>query len=83
MSEMSSEELFALSPQEMAELHMKNLSQRYEEMRPRIRVIDRLVTDVEINAIEGLDDIVLLGVPHTTDDVVLGNAYRAGALSTS
>jgi hypothetical protein len=60
------EDLFSIPPDELEEAQLVALQERYEEMRPQIRIVDRLADDIEINRIDRLADITPLCLPHTT-----------------
>jgi hypothetical protein len=61
----SPEETYALDPREVAALQLEGLKQRFEELRPRVRVLDSVAADVGIDAIGSLEDVAALCLPHT------------------
>jgi hypothetical protein len=62
----SNEELFFLPVQDVAAMQLAGIRLRYEQMRPGIKLLDRLATDLGVDQIETLDDITALCLPHTT-----------------
>ena len=62
---LSQQETFALDPREVADLQLAGLRQRFEELRPRVRVLDWVASDISVDAINTLDDVVPLCMPHT------------------
>jgi hypothetical protein len=59
-------DLFELDQAAVAEAQLTALQARYDEMRPKIALIDRLADDIGVDRIEQLSDITPLCVPHTT-----------------
>jgi hypothetical protein len=57
--------LFSLPPDAVRELQLHWLRRRFAELRPRIRVLDRLATECGIDEITDLDDGSVLCMPHT------------------
>jgi hypothetical protein len=65
MNTLSSETLFDLDWAEVRELQFHLMKRRFEEMRPRIRVLDRLAEDLAIDSFARPEDATPLFLPHT------------------
>ena len=63
--DMSGEELFAIGAPELEEIHLSILQRRFRELRPKVKVLDRLAAEVHISEISVIEDIAPLGLPHT------------------
>ena len=46
------EEVYTMDPREIADMQLAVLKQRFEELRPRIRVVGSVAEDVEITSIQ-------------------------------
>jgi hypothetical protein len=66
LSQWSNEELFSMPTADVEELQHHGVRQRYEQARPQIRLLDRLASDLGVTAIDDLDDVTPLCLPHTT-----------------
>jgi hypothetical protein len=62
---LSQERTFGLDQREVAALQLDGIRQRFEELRPRVRVLDSLASDIGVEEVETLDDIIPLCMPHT------------------
>lgn len=62
---MTSEDLFNLEWPDVQELQAAALRRRFEQMRPKIRVLDRLAADLSISNIGDIADATPLFLPHT------------------
>lgn len=60
------EDLFAIPREEVEAAQLAALRERFEEIRPRIKLVDQLASDIDVTGIERLEDITPLCVPHTT-----------------
>jgi hypothetical protein len=56
----SQEEIYDLEPTAAAALQLYWLKRRFRELRPRIKALDRLAEDLDINEIDTLDDVIPL-----------------------
>jgi hypothetical protein len=61
----TSEEVFAIDPVDVARMQLRWIQRRYEELRPRIRVLDSVAGDIGITNIESFNDVIPLCLPHT------------------
>jgi len=62
---MTTPDLFAMGWPEVQTLQLALLQRRFAELRPRVKALDRLATEVGIDAIKTIDDLVPLALPHT------------------
>ena len=60
------EDLFAIPRAELAAAQLAELRTRYAEMRPQIRLVDRLAEDISVDRVDAPEDITPLCLPHTT-----------------
>jgi hypothetical protein len=60
------EELFAVPREEVEAAQLAALKERYEQLPPQIRLVDRPASDIEVDRIGRLEDITPLCQPHTT-----------------
>src|SRR5215471_6363363 len=63
--DMASVDIYAIDWDEIQAIQLKHLSRRFAQLRPKVQVLDRLASDVRVDAIKSFDDIVPLGLPHT------------------
>ncbi len=73
MNYQTNEQLFGMSPDEVAEFQLEGIRRRFREVRPNINVVSRLAEDVGVTEINDLADITPLCLPHTM--------YKSYALS--
>jgi hypothetical protein len=59
------DEIYALAPQDVEALQLHWVQRRFTELRPRVRALDMLASDLQIDRIWTLDDVVPLCFPHT------------------
>ncbi|WP_340313438.1 phenylacetate--CoA ligase family protein [Rhizorhabdus argentea] len=59
------EELFAIEWEDLEALQLELAQRQFRALRPRIAVLDRLATEVGVDQIATIDDLVPLGLPHT------------------
>lgn len=59
------DEAFNLSREELDEIHLHGLQKRFNELRPRLAVLDALAKEQGIEHINHVDDAVPLLFPHT------------------
>jgi hypothetical protein len=62
---MSQEELFGIDTETVAQFQLEVIRKRFAEVRPAIKVVDRLARDLEISSLESLTDVTPLCLPHT------------------
>ena len=65
LNAMSSTELFDIDWPEVQALQLKVLRQRFQQLRPKIRVLGRLADDLGIQDITRAEDATPLFLPHT------------------
>jgi hypothetical protein len=65
MNRLGSARLFDIDWADLQELQLRVLKRRFEEMRPKIRVLDRLAEDLDISTFERAEDATPLFLPHT------------------
>ena len=65
ISKQTPQEVFALDPGDVADAQLQWARRRFDELRPRIPVLDSVATETGVNAIENLADIAPLCFPHT------------------
>jgi hypothetical protein len=58
-------EVYTMDPREIADMQLAVLKQRFDELRPRIRVVGSVAEDVGITSIRTIEDIIPLCLPHT------------------
>ena len=63
--EWSQEAIYDLEPDAVDALHLHWLRRRFNELRPKIRALDKLAQDIEIDEIKTIDDVVPLCFPRT------------------
>jgi hypothetical protein len=61
----AAEDAFSIDPEDAERMQLHWIQQRYDDLRPRIRVLDTVASDVGISRIEKLEDVVPLCLPHT------------------
>lgn len=71
----SQDALYDLEPAEVTALQIYWLKKRFNELRPLVKALDRLAGDLEIDRIDGIEDVVSLCFPHT-----MMKAYSASDL---
>ena len=59
------DEAFNFSREELDEIHLHGLQKRFNELRPRLAVLDALAKEQGIEQINHVDDAVPLLFPHT------------------
>lgn len=59
------EEVYTMDPRGIADMQLTVLKQRFEELRPRIRVVGSVAEDVGITSIQTIEDMIPLCLPHT------------------
>jgi hypothetical protein len=64
-TKVSSADLFAIDYDEVIKLQLHHFKRRFQQLRPKIRALDRLAEDVEIDEIRDFDDLATLAFPHT------------------
>jgi hypothetical protein len=64
--EWTQEDQFAVPREEVEAAQLAALKERYEQLRPQIKLVDRLASDIEVDRIGRLGDITPLCLPHTT-----------------
>jgi hypothetical protein len=62
---MTTDEMFALDPEELEATQLEIVRRRFAELRPKVKVLDRLAREVEVDRIDSFDDLVPLALPHT------------------
>ncbi len=62
---MNNEQVYTIPPDEVDRFQLHWLQRRFDEMRARVKVLDRLATDLGIDAIDSFDDAPSLFLPHT------------------
>ena len=62
---LSSDELYSLDYDEVAKIQLHHFKKRFEELRPRLKALERLADDVGIESITSFDDLTSLAFPHT------------------
>jgi hypothetical protein len=65
LNRMGGAQLFDIDWPELQELQLAVMRRRFEEMRPRIRVLDRLAEDLDIDRFTKPEDATPLFLPHT------------------
>lgn len=63
--EMPTADLFAIGGEELEAIQLSLLQRRFQELRPRIALLDRLASEAGITQISDLSDLARLGLPHT------------------
>lgn len=69
---MNTEEMFDLDPAAVEALQLDLLRRRFAELRPKVKVLDKLCIETGIDRIDSIDDVVPLALPHT-----MYKSYRA------
>jgi hypothetical protein len=59
------EEVYKLDPDDVAQMQLEGLQARFEELRPELPVVSSLASDVGVERISKLEDVVPLCLPHT------------------
>ena len=62
---MTNEQLFAISPRDLAEIQLQGIRTRFKHVRSGIKVVNQLADDLGIRSIDALNDITPLCLPHT------------------
>jgi hypothetical protein len=62
---MKTADLFAIDRDEVEAVQLSIVRRRFAELRPKVKVLDRLASEVGIDDITTLDDLVPLALPHT------------------
>lgn len=65
MTDWSSDDLFALDSNYVHELQLTWLLRRFSDLRPKIAAVDQLASNIGIDKIDDLDDVIPLCLPHT------------------
>jgi hypothetical protein len=65
LNTMSSQELFDIEWPDVQSLQLEVLRRRFHQMRPRIRVLERLAADLGITDLRCAEDATALFLPHT------------------
>lgn len=63
--DMSTEELFDIDWEVLEPLQIELAQRQFQALRPKIKVLDRLADEVGVSAINTIEDLVPLGLPHT------------------
>jgi hypothetical protein len=66
LQDWTQEELFAISRQQLAAAKLAELQVRYQQLRPQIRLVDRLAADIAVDRIDAPEDITPPCLPHVT-----------------
>jgi hypothetical protein len=61
----SQDAIYDLDADAVADLQQYWLRRRFNDLRPRIKALDKLAQDLDINEIDTIDDVVPLCFPHT------------------
>src|SRR5215210_6491383 len=61
----TSEEAFSIDPVDAARMQLAWIQRRFEDLRPRIRVLDSLASDIGVTKISSFEDAVPLCLTHT------------------
>jgi hypothetical protein len=67
---------YTIDPAEVGAMQLAAVRERFEALRPRIRVLESVAADVGIDRIDALEDVVPLCFPHT-----LYKSYSAGHIA--
>lgn len=59
------DEAFTLDRAQVDEIHLRGLQRRFDQLRPRLKVLDSLAREQGIERIEKIEDVVPLLFPHT------------------
>jgi hypothetical protein len=62
---LSNREAFSIPPQELAQIQLKAVQARFENLAPRISVLGRLAAEQSMDRIDSLDALAPLLVPHS------------------
>ena len=65
LNTLGSQRLFDLEWEEVQEIQFRVMTNRFEEMRSKIRVLERLAEDLEIDGFKKPEDATPLFLPHT------------------
>jgi len=65
LNRMGSTRLFDIDWADIKELQLRAMQKRFEQMRPQIRVLDRLAEDIGIDRFDKPEDATPLFLPHT------------------
>jgi hypothetical protein len=57
------EEVYELDPDDVAQMQLEGLQARFEELRPELPVVSSLASDVGVERISRLEDVVPLFLP--------------------
>jgi hypothetical protein len=63
--EMTPNEIFSLPPLDVEAIRLRLVQQRFDSLRPKVAVLDRLATNQTMDSIDKLDDAVPLLFQHT------------------
>lgn len=81
-AEATNEDIFAMRFEDIEHQQLYLINQKFEELRPKIEIVDRLATDLGVMEIRTVEDVVSLCLPHTfyksytTSDVEKGRFDR-------
>lgn len=62
---MNNEQVYTMPVEDVDRFQLSWLQRRFDEMRPRVKVLDRLASDLNIDRIENFEDAPSLFLPHT------------------
>ena len=62
---LSQEELFDLDYTEVEKIQLALFQQRFRDLKPKLRALQRLAEEVGLEEISGFDDLTRLAMPHT------------------
>lgn len=62
---MNNEQVYTMPVEDVDRFQQHWLQRRFEEMRPRVKVLDRLATDLNMDEVGGFQDAPSLFLPHT------------------
>ena len=65
LNRLGSKRLFAIDWEDIQRIQFEVMKNRFEEMRGKIRVLDRLAEDLEIDSFSSPEDATPLFLPHT------------------
>lgn len=65
LPKMHPNDVYTIPADEVAAMQLAGLQERFEELRPQLRALDSVATDVGLKKIERLEDVVPVCFPHT------------------
>jgi hypothetical protein len=65
MNTLGSARMFDIDWKDIQEFQLQTMRNRFDEMRPRIRVLERLAEDLDIQSFQKAEDATPLFLPHT------------------